>query len=262
MVQAVRREGRERPMAWDPRVGPVMSASSDPPAGMPPPPPAPKPWPAARPTWPARRTDPGWQDPPRSAGAGGSSHEDETTTFAPPPFAPGHPLEPLRGSFGTSGPGPSPWVPTPDAAIAPSKRATANWGDTSLGLSAGTAAGVSYLGWWLTGLLIYFNERQNWYVRFHALQSVLYTAALTIVSVAGYLVSSLLMDLFLATHQPVFQTLARGLAAATLLAVVLAWLSPLIAAWCGYRLRIPFLAPYAERYAAPLPDDAEVAGEA
>lgn len=241
-------------MAWDPHVGPALSASSDPHVH--------ESVSAAHPMWSAHPSGPGGA---RGIASGGTAdaNADDTTTFAPPPpLAPGHSLEPMRGSFGVGHGGPSPWVPGPDAVIVPPKRVAANWGDTSLGLSAGTAAGVSYLGWWLTGLLIYFNERQNWYVRFHALQSVLLTAALTIISVAGYVASSLLMDLFLATRQPVFHTLALGLAFATLLAVVLAWLTPLIAAWCGYRLRIPFLAAYAERYAAPLADEAATQYEA
>lgn len=240
-------------MVWDPRVGPALSAASDPSAGAPSP--APEPAPTVHPARPAAGA------PSTPPGSGhGYADADQTTTYAPP-LAPGRSLEPMHGPFGVGRSDPSPWVPTPDAALVPPKRGATEWGSTSLGLSPATAAGVSYLGWWLTGLLIYFHERQNWYVRFHALQSVLYTAALTIVSVAGYVVSSLLMDLSLATRQAVFLTLSRWLAVVTLLAVVLAWLTPLIAAWCGFRLRIPFLAPYAERYAAPVPVEAATPDE-
>lgn len=208
-------------MAWDPRAGPALPASSDPlPEATPP--------------------------VPCLAGS------DETENAVPPVLTPGRSLEPLHGGFGPSAAAP-PWAGPSDVTLVPATRSAPNRGDTNLGMSASTAAGVSYLGWWITGLLIYFNERHNWYVRFHALQSVLYTGVLTIISVAGFVVSSLLMDLFLATHQAVFRTLSQGLAAAILLAVLCAWLTPLIAAWSGYRLRIPFLAPYAERYAAPFP---------
>lgn len=162
-----------------------------------------------------------------------------------PPVDHGRPLEPMRGNFGHL------QQQTPGVTIIPPKSAAPDWGPTSLGISATAAAGVSYLGWWLTGLLIYFNERRNWYVRFHALQSVLYTGALTIITVLGFVASSLLTDLYLATHQLALLTISRWLVVVIVLAVVGAWLTPVIAAWCGYRLRIPFFAPYAERYAPP-----------
>lgn len=244
-------------MAWDPRVGPVVPASSDP-APMPNSPGSvpPRPWSAPAGDSPADtspdfppRPDMDQEAPIMAPFPGGSGAVD--SAFSPPVLTPGRPLEPLHGSFGPAAADAPPWSTPPGVTIVPPKRTAPDWGETSLGISASTAAGVSYLGWWLSGLLIYFNERHNWYVRFHALQSILFTGALTVVSVAGYVVSSLLMDLFMTTHQPVFRTLSVGLAAAILLAVVAAWLTPLIAAWSGIRLRIPYLASYAERYAAP-----------
>ena len=247
-------------MAWDPRVGPALPASPDPAPAVSSPVPRPaRPW-HAQPVYvrmesssdPDAQHVPG-QDAPIPAQMSPGNNE-AVDAIAPPILTPGRPLEPMHGDFGPSAEAP-PWTASSDVTLIPAKRAAPNWGETSLGMTASTAAGVSYLGWWLTGLLIYFNERHNWYVRFHALQSVLFTGALTIVSVAGFVTSSLLMDLFLATHQAVFRTLSQGTAAAILLAVLCAWLTPLIAAWSGYRLRIPFLAPYAERYATLFPPE-------
>lgn len=130
----------------------------------------------------------------------------------------------------------------------PAHAAAPDWGPTSFGLSAPLTAFLAYLGWWFTGVIVYFNERQNRFVRFHAYQAIVYTGLLSIVSVLGYVAASLCEDVYLATHQPVFQTLARGVAALVLLGVIFAWFIPLIAAATGYRLRIPFIAPYAERY--------------
>jgi uncharacterized membrane protein len=127
-----------------------------------------------------------------------------------------------------------------------------DWGKSSLDMDASTAAAISYLGWWVTGLVIYFNERESRFVRFHALQSVVYTGALTIASVLAYVISTLLMDLYLALHQPVWNTLAQGVALLAFVVVVFAWLTPVIAAFSGTLLRIPFIAPYAERYSPPL----------
>lgn len=143
----------------------------------------------------------------------------------------------------------------------PSQTAAPDWGPTSLGLSAPLAAFLAYLGWWFTGVIIYFNERQNRYVRFHAFQSIVFTGLLSIVSVLAYVVASLCNDVFVVSHQLVFQTLSRATAAGALLAVIFAWFIPLIAAATGFKLRIPFIAPYAERYAQPFADDPPGTGD-
>lgn len=122
-------------------------------------------------------------------------------------------------------------------------------------MAATHAAGLSYCGWWLTGLLIYFNERQSRFVRFHALQSIIFTSVLTIASVLAYVVASLLQDAYLATHQHVYRTLAIGVALMAFAAIVIPWLIVTGAAFAGVVLRVPFIAPYAERYAPPVPPD-------
>jgi uncharacterized membrane protein len=145
-----------------------------------------------------------------------------------------------------------------DSAIfAPGSQNDATAEPTSLGGNAATIAGLAYLGWWFTGLLIYFSERQNRFIRFHAFQSIIYTGALTIFSIFAYIIPSLLNDAYSATHLHVYATLAIGVALLMFSLVFIAWLTPLIAAWKGHWLRIPFIAPYAERYAAPLPEDDE-----
>jgi uncharacterized membrane protein len=115
-------------------------------------------------------------------------------------------------------------------------------------MEASTAAALSYLGWWLTGLVVYFNERESRFVRFHALQSVIFTGALTILSVLAFVASSLLMDVYLAVRLPIWSTLSQGVALLAFVIVVFAWLTPVIAAFSGTLLRIPGIAPYAERY--------------
>jgi uncharacterized membrane protein len=126
-----------------------------------------------------------------------------------------------------------------------------DWGKSSLGMDASTAAAISYLGWWLTGLVVYFNERESRFVRFHALQSVVFTGALTIVSVLAFVASSLLMDLYTAMRLPIWNTLSQGVALLAFVVVVFAWLVPVIAAFSGTLLRIPGIAAYAERYSLP-----------
>ncbi len=54
---------------------------------------------------------------------------------------------------------------------------------TSIGMRANIAAGLSYMFSWLSGLIIFFLERQNRFVRFHALQSLFFFGGITLLSV-------------------------------------------------------------------------------
>lgn len=126
-----------------------------------------------------------------------------------------------------------------------------SWGATTLNIQANTAAGASYLLWWLSGLLVYFNERHNRFVRFHAMQSILLTGALSIYSVFAYLVSQLFYDLADATNQHAFHTVGTTIAALSFLIVIGVWLGAMIGAWSGTYFKVPVVGRYAERYAAP-----------
>lgn len=53
---------------------------------------------------------------------------------------------------------------------------------TSTGLDENVAAALSYLLGWITGLLFYFIEDDNEYIRFHAMQSIL----LSVAFIVGY----------------------------------------------------------------------------
>jgi uncharacterized membrane protein len=53
-------------------------------------------------------------------------------------------------------------------------------GSSSTGLDANVAAALAYAIGWVTGLIFYFLERDNAFVRFHALQSTIVFGALSI----------------------------------------------------------------------------------
>ena len=129
-------------------------------------------------------------------------------------------------------------------------QAAESWGPVTFTIEATTAAGASYLFWWVSGLLIYFNERHNRFVRFHAMQSILLTGALTVVGVIGFIVSSLCDDLATATGRHAYSTLGSGIGLITIAVIVFPWLFAMIAAWSGNYLRLPIVGQYAERYAA------------
>jgi uncharacterized membrane protein len=126
-----------------------------------------------------------------------------------------------------------------------------SWGTTTFVITAETAAGFSYLFWWVSGLLVYFNERDNRYVRFHAVQSILLTGTLSVFSVVAFLIASLFNTLFLSNHQPIWQALALWTIVLWLLIVLFVWIATMVAAWTGSYLRLPLIGDYAERFAAP-----------
>jgi uncharacterized membrane protein len=128
---------------------------------------------------------------------------------------------------------------------------SSSWGPTTFVITAETAAGFSYLFWWVSGLLVYFNERENRYVRFHAVQSILLTGALSIFSVFAFTIAAILNDLFVSSHQHIWQDLCIGVVALSLIVVLLPWLAAMIAAFTGTYLQLPKLGEYAERFAAP-----------
>ena len=141
--------------------------------------------------------------------------------------------------------------PLPGSAIHSPWHTASSWGATTFVITAETAAGFSYLFWWISGLLVYFNERENRYVRFHAVQSILLTGALSVFSVFAFTLAALFNDLFVGTHQHAWQTLSIGTVVASLLVVLIPWLGAMIAAWTGTYLQLPIIGDYAERFAAP-----------
>ena len=152
----------------------------------------------------------------------------------------------------------APYPQTPPAQPAPGEgrythvpwEAASSWGTSTLN-GANTAAGMSYLFWWVSGLIVYFNERHNRYVRFHAVQSILWTGLLTIVSVVLYIAAEIFGDIAAAAHQPWIAHVFQPLVFLGYLGVIGLWIWPMVAAWNGHYLRIPILGEYAERYAAP-----------
>ena len=59
----------------------------------------------------------------------------------------------------------------------------ADVGKSSLGMDANLAAMLSYVFGWLSGLIIFAAERDNKFVKFHAMQSLIFFGGLTAVSI-------------------------------------------------------------------------------
>ena len=56
-------------------------------------------------------------------------------------------------------------------------------GKCSTGMQANLAASLSYLLGFITGIIFYFIEKDNKFVRFHAMQSILLSVAIVVLSI-------------------------------------------------------------------------------
>ena len=56
--------------------------------------------------------------------------------------------------------------------------------DSTTGLTSRTASVLSYLGWWVTGLIFWAVERRDAIVRFHAVQATITFGGLALLIVA------------------------------------------------------------------------------
>ncbi len=111
--------------------------------------------------------------------------------------------------------------------------------DTSMGLTENRAILVSYAFWWVTGIFVFFAEKKNRLVRFHAMQSILLFGG---ASIALFVLSQLDGATFYGLN--LLFSLAINLI--WLLAGAL-WLFLLFNAWQGHYCRLPFVGDYAEK---------------
>ena len=113
--------------------------------------------------------------------------------------------------------------------------------DSTTGLSTRTASVLSYLGWWVTGLIFWGIERQDRVVLFHAIQS---TVAFGVLGLA--IAACGLMALLMLSFAPAAFTFFLGVAFALWIVSLVLWLVALWKASQGKRWRIPLASRVAE----------------
>jgi uncharacterized membrane protein len=112
-------------------------------------------------------------------------------------------------------------------------------GPTSMGMSANVAAGLSYIFSWVTGLIFFFVEKQNKFVRFHAMQSIILGATYTVIAIILNVLSGIgLLSLL---------TGCAGIL--VFLLFIVASILCLVNAIQGKYFKLPVIGDYAERYA-------------
>lgn len=130
--------------------------------------------------------------------------------------------------------------------VPPSGAASAAYGPSTLSLDPKVAAGLSYLGTWVTGLIFFFIEKQNRFVRFNAAQSIVFFGGLFILTfvlgiAAGFAGSFLGLALSCVSF---------------LLGLVgfIGWLVLMINAFQGKQVRLPYVSDLADQLLAKFPN--------
>ena len=104
---------------------------------------------------------------------------------------------------------------------------------TSMGMKARTAGVLCYLFTWVGGLVFLLLERDNRFVRFHAIQSILFFGTM---SILGWIFSYFPFALF-------------GLGGVVGLVSFIGWIVLMVAAHRGRYYKLPLLGDYAEQLA-------------
>lgn len=120
-------------------------------------------------------------------------------------------------------------------------------GKTSTGLEPKLAALLSYILGIVTGVVFYLIEKENKYVRFHALQSILFSVSYFVVWVALSILLAILRVIPVAGL--VFVTLI-GIAYAVLgLGWLVIWIILMVKAYSGEKYKLPVIGDIAEKNA-------------
>jgi uncharacterized membrane protein len=110
---------------------------------------------------------------------------------------------------------------------------------TTTGIQQNSAGLLCYLGWWITGIIFWFLEKENKVVRFHAVQSIIVFGILFII---------------LIVLGPIFTLIHLGIITAliSLLAFIL-WIYMMITAVQGKNIKLPWAGNLAEKYSTGSP---------
>jgi uncharacterized membrane protein len=106
-------------------------------------------------------------------------------------------------------------------------------GKTSIGLEPNVAGLLCYVLWWVSGLVLLLLEKENKFVRFHAIQSIIVFGAVTVLNII----------------LPYIPFIGWALASIVGLAAVVLWIILMIKAYQGEMFKLPIAGPIAEKQA-------------
>ena len=115
---------------------------------------------------------------------------------------------------------------------------TKDLGKTSTGMQANIAGLLCYAVGWVTGLVFFLIEKENKFVRFHALQSMIVFGALTVLQIAIAAFAGIFGILGPVLH------LISGLVG---LAILVLWIVLMVKAYQGEKFKLPIAGDIAEK---------------
>jgi uncharacterized membrane protein len=118
-----------------------------------------------------------------------------------------------------------PYLAPPAGSINPYER-------TSMSMRASAAGWLSYLGGWITGLIFLLLKRENRFVRFHAMQSLIFFGAMSMVTTVF-------------SHIPLLASIGVGLGFVSFIC----WIVLIVKAARGRYYKLPIIGDYAEKWA-------------
>jgi uncharacterized membrane protein len=119
-------------------------------------------------------------------------------------------------------------------------RGTGAHDPTSTGLNARNEALISYALWWFSGLIFFFIERKNRFVRFHAAQSFIFFGGVSVVLAVLHFISIIpILGILLSLPLGFATTIISVLA-------VIVWLFMMFQAYRGVNFRLPIISGYAD----------------
>jgi uncharacterized membrane protein len=113
---------------------------------------------------------------------------------------------------------------------------------SSTGLPPRVAAPLAYAGWWITGLIVWFVEREDRYIRFHAAQSMTAFGLIAVLIGAFAMLAAVSLSFLPSAVVPFVW--AAGL---TWVGGLALWVLSMWKAATGDHWRIPIAADLAER---------------
>jgi uncharacterized membrane protein len=116
-------------------------------------------------------------------------------------------------------------------------------GKTSSGIQANVAGLLCYVLGWVTGLIFFLIEKENKFVRFHALQSMIVFGALFVLSFAIGMFTGMFGAMGLHFLIPLFALVNVLLA----LAGFILWILLMVKAYQGEKFKLPVAGDIAEK---------------
>ncbi len=118
---------------------------------------------------------------------------------------------------------------------------------TSSGFSPNVAGALSYLLGIITGVLFFALEKENRFVRFHAMQSILlsvaWVALFIVIDIVEIVLGFIPYLSFIVVILSLLVTLVLGLGGLVL------WIYLMLKAFQGDKVRLPYIGDMAEKYA-------------